>query len=221
MAIVTAHIVAVFLQVFFFEPTLQETRSANFTLFRGFRCSENQTWMADKMTDIGCATLATMVEAEGFNLRKGGEADVFGRCQLIPKIIEGCATVDEANYLFYSNFGIRLRKNIDHCASNPCTNATRRFIAIPEDTNKYIDCGTPGKPCLILHCTEGMIFDETQNTCIQNCGGVCDGATDRFIATTDTSKYIDCGTPIGSLCIDNICADGLIFYPDRQSCNWP
>ena len=62
--------------------------------------------MADKMTDIGCATLATMVEAEGFNLRKGGEADVFGRCQLIPKIIEGCATVDEANYLFYSNFGI-------------------------------------------------------------------------------------------------------------------
>ena len=106
MAIITAQIMAVLLQLFFFELTTQPTRSANYVLFRGSHQPRNKTRSAKTMTDIRCATLATLAEAEGFNLRKDDEADVFGRCQLIHTIIEGCATVDEANYLFYSNFGI-------------------------------------------------------------------------------------------------------------------
>ena len=107
--VVVVVVVLVF-QVWCLQLSQQAARSAEFTMLAGVRYSdENITWPNVEMTDVQCATLATLREVEGFNLLMDDGKEAFGRCQVVP-VIDVDSLVAADNYAFYSRIPIPNRE---------------------------------------------------------------------------------------------------------------
>lgn len=101
---IAASIVVVLLQALTFDLTLQATKSASFVVNSGFLYPENETWSDVDMTEIYCASLATMARADGFNMKRTNGVKSLGRCQIIPTV-GGISLLTDSDYTFYSLLG--------------------------------------------------------------------------------------------------------------------